>query len=369
MKFCSYLVSLIFFLFIFVAPALAHDASLTYTSITLSDKNITLILTTPYNNILKSLPDHQADITSLDPRFFQKQFAQGFLILNNGHSCTPYLRTVKQIKDIKAFQYTFIFTCGQELGQVRLIDKLFFSISPTHENITDIHSGNDVQKLIFSSTLHEVEVDYQQARATQTSAATLLTIFTFLKIGILHILAGYDHILFLLGLLIVTKRFKNILKIITSFTLAHSLTLTIAALGIFLLPSRLTESLIALSIAYVAIENVLMIARHETKQWYTKLFLADVSKRWLVALFFGLIHGFGFSSALREIGIPSNELVTSLISFNVGVEFGQLLIIATLLPLLWFVRKKHWDNNVIKVVSIIIGIVGLIWFVQRAFFS
>jgi hydrogenase/urease accessory protein HupE len=181
---------------------------------------------------------------------------------------------------------------------------------------------------------------------------------SFFVLGIKHILTGYDHLLFLFGLLLISIRLFDVIKIVTSFTIAHSITLGIAALGIFVLPAHLTESLIALSVSYIAFENIFLMQKNFTPR----------IQRWLITFFFGLIHGFGFSSVLREIGLPKEGLITALLSFNVGIEIGQLSIVLLLLPLLMYIRKTRWSLLFIKVCSMIIGSFGIIWFFQRAFF-
>jgi hydrogenase/urease accessory protein HupE len=240
------------------------------------------------------------------------------------------------------------------MDKIHITDNLFFTISPTHENITDIHVGEHQEQHIFSIQRPTVDIDYHQIRTAITNGNIFTNIITFLTLGVKHIFGGTDHILFLLGLLLVATRFKSVLKIITAFTIAHSITLILSALNIFVLPARFTESMIALSIAYVAFEN-LKGTTHP--------------RRWMIAFCFGLIHGFGFSSVLREIGLPHDGLILSLLSFNVGVEIGQLAIVSMIFPLLLFIQKHNWHTRFIKTVSIGIGIIGLFWFVQRAFFS
>ncbi len=137
--------------------------------------------------------------------------------------------------------------------------------------------------------------------------------------GVFHIFTGYDHIAFLLGVVLVGGSFKTIVKAVTAFTLAHSITLALAALDIVLLPSRIVESGIALSIMYIALENI---------------FFRKFDRRWIITFFFGLVHGFGFASALAEVHLSGRLLGTALFAFNLGVEAGQICIVGILLPLL-----------------------------------
>ena len=179
--------------------------------------------------------------------------------------------------------------------------------------------------------------------------------YEFTLLGIEHILTGYDHLLFLLGLHIVDRKVMHIVKVVTAVTVAHSLTLGLAALDIVTLPARPVESLIALSIAYIAVENLLLKKRPE--------------KRWIVAFGFGLVHGFGFAGILRDIGLAETRLLISLFSFNIGVEIGQIGIVVLLFPLLVGIGRMQWQLTFQRAVSICILIFGVIWFVERLFIS
>jgi hydrogenase/urease accessory protein HupE len=177
----------------------------------------------------------------------------------------------------------------------------------------------------------------------------------YLRLGVEHILTGYDHLLFLLGVLLVCRRFKTVAAIVTCFTLAHSVTLALAALEVVSMPSRLVETLIAASIVYVGVEN---IVRGE-----------EPRGRWALTFGFGLIHGLGFASALREIGLGQfgTSLAGPLIGFNLGVELGQLAVSAVLLAVFW--RARAWwpsfARHGVRVLSLLVAATGLIWFVQR----
>ena len=177
--------------------------------------------------------------------------------------------------------------------------------------------------------------------------------YEFTLLGIQHILTGYDHLLFLIGLHIVDRKVGHIIKVVTAFTVAHSLTLGLAALDIFTLPVRPIESLIALSIAYIAVENLVLKQRPK--------------KRWIVAFGFGLIHGFGFAGILKDIGLAETKLLISLFSFNIGVEIGQIGVVTLLFPILVVIRNLKWQVTFQRVTSAFILLLGLIWFVERSF--
>ncbi len=175
----------------------------------------------------------------------------------------------------------------------------------------------------------------------------------YLVLGYTHILPkGLDHILFVLGIFLLSPRLKTMLLQVTAFTLAHSITLGLSIYGLISLPSRIVEPLIALSIAYVAIENLVM---RELKPW-----------RLALVFMFGLLHGLGFAGVLRELGLPRGEFLTGLLTFNLGVEGGQLTVIAIALLLVWpFVNRGWYRHRVVLPASWMIAAVGLYWTVMR----
>ncbi|HBG04848.1 MAG: hypothetical protein A2075_11380 [Geobacteraceae bacterium GWC2_58_44] len=174
----------------------------------------------------------------------------------------------------------------------------------------------------------------------------------FILLGMKHILIGYDHMAFLLALIVIGLSVREVLKIITAFTMAHSITLLLAALEIVRLNSRVVEAVIALSICYVALENLLK---------------KEVNYRWLVTFGFGLIHGFGFAGVLQDFIVGKSNLVLSVLSFNIGVEIGQLLIFLVLLPVLQLLKNRMQFRRVTVTVSAAILVLGLTWLVERLF--
>lgn len=188
-------------------------------------------------------------------------------------------------------------------------------------------------------------------------AGSRQTFWGFLKLGIEHILTGYDHLAFLLALLLLGGTACEAAKIITSFTLAHSITLALATLNIINLPSTFVEPMIAASIVYVGLENIV----------YARRGSQAVSKRWLLTFAFGLIHGFGFASVLRELGIGTGgSAIVPLVSFNLGVEIGQIAIAMLALPIIWRLRKQpKFSLRFVPACSILIAVVGGYWLVER----
>lgn len=191
--------------------------------------------------------------------------------------------------------------------------------------------------------------------AALTAAANTPRFRAFIKLGVEHILKGYDHLLFLCGLLVACRRLRSMAGIITCFTLAHSITLALAALDVVTIPSRIVEPLIAASIVFVGVENLL---RRDS----------EPKGRWALTFAFGLVHGFGFASALKGIGLGSGgaSLVAPLFGFNLGVEIGQLGVAAVALPLLLKLRQQPaFVRYGLPVASSIVTLLGAYWLLQR----
>jgi hydrogenase/urease accessory protein HupE len=215
---------------------------------------------------------------------------------------------------------------------------------PEHLHFVSLNIGGEIQQAVL---------DARQSTATFSIAgpSRRRTTRRFLALGVEHILTGYDHLAFLLSLVIATTAARSLIGIVTSFTIAHSLTLALATFGLVALPSRVVESAIALSIAYVAFENLLLV---------------QIMKRYRITFVFGLLHGFGFSNVLRDMQLPRSELALSLFTFNAGVEVGQVLFVLTMYPLVTSMTASRWPS-VRPAVSAAVLCVGVYWFVRRAF--
>ena len=181
-------------------------------------------------------------------------------------------------------------------------------------------------------------------------------VWYYLKLGFAHIIPqGFDHILFVAGLCLLSTKVKTIFWQATAFTVAHSITLALSMKNIIVAPPAIVEPIIALSILFVAIENIIL---KELKPW-----------RILIVFLFGLIHGMGFASSLNEIGLPPDKFYTSILSFNIGVEFGQVAVIAAifLLIIIPFRSKVWYRKAVVYPLSVLIGLIAFYWTVERVF--
>ena len=252
---------------------------------------------------------------------------------------------------------------GALTSTLKMRSPVMRKLTPDHQQFVTVTDAAD--QTVIEKILKVDDTDFQytlptaaaKAETTANTSTSKWQIFkSFLVTGIEHILYDEntkvtDHILFLLALLVICERFRDIVKIITSFTIAHSLTLALATLELVPTPKRIIEPLIAATIVYVGIENLLKL---KTLRW-----------RWIVTFLFGLIHGFGFASSLKE-QIGQGSLIVPLISFNLGVEFGQILIAAIVLPLFWQVKKipsvgPRW----VPICSCGVVIAGTWWLLQR----
>lgn len=214
--------------------------------------------------------------------------------------------------------------------------------------------GSTIAKKLLSARDGVIEVPLDAAPSAPDT-----TFWGFIKLGIEHIWTGYDHLLFLFALLVVCRTFRSIAAIITCFTLAHSLTLALATLDVVNLPARWVEPAIAASIVFVGAENL----------WRRG---AEPPGRWALTFAFGLIHGFGFASVLRDLGVGrgGSGIGMPLFTFNLGVEIGQIVIAAIVLPIVWQLRKKEaflrWG---VPVFSALVAGAGLFWFLQRTIWA
>jgi hydrogenase/urease accessory protein HupE len=245
-------------------------------------------------------------------------------------------------------------------SSLEIQSKLIASLPLGHREYLQVQNsaGETVFERLLSSSADRATVQIPHTSASMAAFETVRSFANFLSLGVKHILTGYDHLLFLLGLLIVARGFFSTLNIITSFTIAHSITLAVATLHVVQIPSRIVEPLIAASIVFVGVENLL---RREIPK-----------SRRLVTFGFGLIHGFGFASALREAGIGSGAggIVLPLFSFNLGVELGQVMVAAVALPIIWKLRENRmFIARWAPACSAAVVLLGSFWLVERVYMN
>jgi hypothetical protein len=251
--------------------------------------------------------------------------------------------------------------CGTTpVAELAIDYRLFADLDPQHRGLLNLSTAAGSRTAVFSPdtpTQHFVLKDVTR----------LAQFLAYAGEGVWHIWIGFDHILFLLSLLLpavlvwrsprwepaprFAASFREVAKVVTAFTVAHSITLSLATLGVVSLPSRWVESAIAASVVLAALNNVWPVVE---------------GRRWLVAFCFGLLHGFGFASVLADLGLPSGTLLLALVGFNLGVEAGQLAIVTVFLPLA-FVLRQHWVYRrlVFTGGSLFIALLAGIWLVER----
>jgi hypothetical protein len=241
---------------------------------------------------------------------------------------------------------------GASGGDMTIRARLF-QYDPLHQTFVNVYEAGALrQQMVFNAAGDE------RTYYRGTAQGALAVIGTFVPAGIHHILIGPDHILFLVGLLLLGGGPWALIRIVTAFTIGHSITLSLAALDVVTPPATLIEPAIALSIVFVGADNLLVGARgRDVRAW--------------IALAFGLVHGFGFAYVLKEFGLPREALAWSLFSFNVGVEIGQLMIVLAVAGALALVRKRNQAaaRRVVFAGSVVVMAAGAYWFVERVFFT
>jgi len=244
------------------------------------------------------------------------------------------------------------FQCPQQVKDLTITSTLFLDLDETHTQFARLASPDDPGTAMREAVLKASNNSFHIPDVLTGGTASGDRALSFFKLGIEHLLTGYDHILFLLAVIIAMNLLDTI-KAVTAFTVAHSLTMALAFLNLVSLSPRIVEPLIAITIIYVSVENVLA---------------KDIRRRWLLTGLFGLVHGLGFVGALKSITVSREELLLSLFSFNIGIEAGQLLVIAASLPALQYLRRRAWDRRFRRGFSRAAAVLGTVWFVQRVFF-
>ncbi|HXC76529.1 MAG TPA: HupE/UreJ family protein, partial [Candidatus Acidoferrum sp.] len=234
-------------------------------------------------------------------------------------------------------------------GTVQITASMF-PYDPNHQTFVNVYEGEALTQAI----LDRGRPGFEYFAGTRQGVAAVVR--RFIPAGVHHILIGPDHLLFLIGLLLLGGTIRQLLIVVTSFTLAHSITLSLAALNIVSPPARFIEPAIALSIVYVGADNLLAGGGRDVRAW--------------IAFAFGFIHGFGFANVLREMDLPSRALGWSLFSFNVGVEIGQLLVVVAVASALAALRSRSEvaGRQVAFAGSVVVIAAGAFWFIQRVFF-
>jgi hydrogenase/urease accessory protein HupE len=316
------------------ATALAHDPGLSAAEVRVSGDRIVAEV--------GFAPQDLAGIQQLDSNLLTIADDRGKLALRS---------VTRKPSDSNSVHFLLEFSNANSATELRISAPVLANLPRGHKQFCSIYDQQLVAERMLSAESNNFTIDL---RSAYTAGDT--SIFRFLFLGVEHILTGYDHLAFLLALLLGGGSLRHNAKIITSFTVAHSLTLALATLGVINIPSTIVEPVIAASIVFVGLEN---------------LFRKRIAARWLVTFVFGLVHGLGLATALRELGIGGlgARAALPLLSFNLGVEFAQIAIAAVILPLVWRLEERpKFALRHVPALSLLITSAGVYWFLVRTVF-
>ncbi len=339
---------------LFVPDAQAHVSSTSYSQVTLEPEGLSVTLTLD-PNLFVNASDWDLDGDGVIDSREAASALEGIARIIPTHfyfRANEFLRIELEARDQRVTgDASIVLDYFGPLPQATEFLEVFVMLDritdPHHQHLMNVEGSGQTAQYAFDHGANSVRFD-----PAQLGVESLGRLIQFVRLGVIHILTGYDHLLFLAVLLLATLTFGQLVRVVTAFTVAHSITLVLAALGLIVLPVRFVEAVIPLTIAYVAVEN---------------LWLKDLDKRWRLTFFFGLVHGFGFANVLRELALPQSALAVSLFSFNLGVEIGQLLFVAALFPVTYAIRQTAYYRPVMVAGSLVILLFGLLWFGARAF--
>jgi hypothetical protein len=342
---------------VLVAPSYAHPAPFSYLDLRLGQGRLEGTLVAHVIDLA-----HDLNVTPADA-LFDSALAESkreailnilrsrLLLHADGRALDYELMRIESLRERQALALHLRFHAQADPGALRIECRLF-PYDPQHQTFLNIYEeGKLIYQEIFNND--RATLDYFSGN----TQGVLGVVKKFIPGGVYHIFTGPDHILFIVGLLLLGGSLVRLLTIVTAFTIAHSITLSLAALDVVNPPAHLIEPAIALSIVYVGIDN-LMVGKggRDMRAW--------------IAFFFGFVHGFGFAGVLREFGLPSQALGWSLFSFNFGVEIGQVCIVLVVGLLLALLRSRNQAlaQRVVVVGSACVILAGCYWFIQRVFF-
>ena len=345
----------------FSAPAAAHPAPFSYLDLHLASDGFTGTLVVHDLDAAHDLGVADAD-SLLDPATAARyRDALGALMVPrlslalDGQSAAVTWGAIEVVPERQSLKLSFTVTDRRPAHIA--IHAYVFPYDPIHQTFINIYEDDALRQQLILDANHQ-DAEYYSG----TTQGRLAVVRTFVVSGIGHILIGPDHILFLIGLLLLGGTLSRLALIVTSFTIGHSITLSLAALDVLAPSPRFIEPLIALTIIVVGADNLLVLRN-------TKAGSATDIRAWL-AVTFGLIHGFGFAYVLKEFGLPKAALGWSLFAFNLGVEIGQLMVVALVATAFAMVRARSEvaGRRLVFAGSIVVVAAGTFWFVQRVFF-
>jgi hydrogenase/urease accessory protein HupE len=337
-------------------PVTAHPVPFSYLDVQLQPGSIDLSLTAHIYDLA-----HDLQITPmerlLEPAFLVERqnairalLAPRFGIVMDDHPVRLEWSQPEILQERQSVRFHLRQAMSAMPGVVSISAKMF-PYDPQHQTFVNVYESNVLSSQMILDINH-TETEYFAG----TRQGVFAVIRKFIPAGIHHILIGPDHLLFLVGLLLLGGSIRRLAMVVTSFTIAHSVTLSLAALNIITPPARIIEPAIALSIVFVGADNLLAQGGRDVRAW--------------IAFGFGFVHGFGFANVLREMELPARALGWSLFSFNFGVEIGQLLVVVLVASAFAALRARSvWARaQLVHVGSTVVIAAGSFWFVQRVFF-
>jgi hydrogenase/urease accessory protein HupE len=343
------------------APAAAHPVPFSYLDLRLEagapgrpaaiDGAIVAHIFDLAHDLEIDTPDQLLDpaVAASHQRAIEQLLGPRLRVAADGVLMTPEWSGMDIVRDRQSLRLHLRFRPAGAPGTIAVAAALF-PYDPNHQTFLNVYEGDRLTQAILDRGRGPFEY------FAGTRQGTWAVIEKFVPAGIHHILIGPDHLLFLVGLLLLGGTVRQLAVVVTSFTVAHSITLSLAALNLVTPPARIIEPAIALSIVYVGADNLLVRNGRDVRAW--------------IAFAFGFIHGFGFANVLREMDLPARALGWSLFSFNLGVEIGQLMVVAFVATAFAALRSRSRTagQRLAFAGSLVVIAAGAFWFVQRVFF-
>jgi hypothetical protein len=355
------------FIFLFPVLAFSHAGNISYSQITVENlliRHQIQILVEELEEAVVLDSDHDGTITPEELEAVREELADYLgrkVEVRSWNVALPLRLKSLEIREREVFDadqetlpfllVELVFESSHLLSQFQIRCHVLDEVDIRHDNFAKITVFGSEHPFVFKRW-NTFVYERGQGRTEEFFPSVWSIFHNFGMLGGEHILTGYDHMLFLLGLLLVGTRFLPTVQVVTAFTVAHSVSLVLAAFKIVEVSAGIVEPIIALSIMYVAAENFL--------SWFPM-------KRWLLSFGLGLIHGLAFAQGLEMLDLPRAQFVTALLSFNLGIELVQVMIVAIVFPALMLMAKSPWRLGTIRVLSLVIFVLGTAWLVERVF--
>jgi len=323
-------------------PAVAHQGGTTgHATVSVAGQSVRYAL---------SLPTEGLGDATRDLRELVAAVARHVAVEADGAACSAVPAETRPPSAGRAsVEVVVLYACAAPIRTLTIRDGTDTLLGVDHHTIADVQWPGGSRQVVFEKGQRQASIAVSGGPPPEQKVPG--TFVSYLGMGVEHIIGGIDHLLFLLALLALSTSLWQTVKIVTAFTVAHSVTLSLATLGLVDVPSSIVEPLIAASIVWVAVENLVAPG--------------GAGRRWLIAGLFGLAHGLGFASALVELDLTRATLVRALVGFNLGVELGQLAFVAVVMPPLVWASRPDRLPRLPQILSVIVALVGAVWLVER----